>query len=314
VKFLEERRTVRRTLCNLASAAALLALVDASSAWAADVAAAGESRDIDVGGGRNIHLECRGAGSPTVILISGYRNDADIWSVDLGPGRTPVLQGIAGFTRVCAYDRPGTILDRDHVSRSNPVAMPRTADAVVDELHALVIAAGLAPPNVLVAHSLGGLFARLYAATYPGDVAGLVLVDAWQEDLPELLGADQWKAYVELAAPPPPGLETYGDLEMIDFDAASATMRRARAAHPLPDLPLVVISRTKPVALPPNVPAGFSPDAFEAAWRAGQDRLAELAVGARRIIAGKSDHYVQLSEPELVIDAARSMVEAVRNR
>jgi pimeloyl-ACP methyl ester carboxylesterase len=290
----------------------LSALVGISSACAGAVDTTGNyAGEIDIGG-RRLYVECRGSGSPTVVLISGYRNDADIWSVDLDPDKIPVLQGIAGFTRVCAYDRPGTILDRAHLSRSDPLPTPRTAEAVVEELHALVNAAGLAHPNVLVAHSLGGLFARLYASTYPSEVVGLVLVDAWQEDLPELLGPQQWQAYVELSTPPPPGLETYAGLEMIDFAAASATMRDAATAHPLASLPLAVISRTQPVALPPNVPDAFSPDAFEAAWQAGQDRLAALVPQVRRFTAENSAHYIQLSEPELVIDATHWVVEAVR--
>jgi pimeloyl-ACP methyl ester carboxylesterase len=268
---------------------------------------------VDIGG-RRIYLDCRGSGGPTVILLSGYRNDADIWSVDIDPAATMVLPGVAGFTRVCAYDRPGTVLDEDHLSRSDPVAMPRTAEDIVRELHALAGAAGLAGPYVLVAHSLGGLFARLYAATYPGEVAGLVLVDAWQEDLPDLLGPAQWNAYVELARPPPPGLEGYRDLEEIDFAAASATMRRVAAEHPLPPMPVAVISRGKPAALPANLPAGFSADAFDAAWRAGQARLAALRPDALRITAQDSDHYAQLSEPDLVIDATRSVVAAARGR
>jgi pimeloyl-ACP methyl ester carboxylesterase len=305
---------VFRPLRRLAIAVTLSAVVGIASACAGVVDATGNyAGEIDIGG-RRLYLECRGTGNPTVILVSGYRNDADIWSVDLDPEKSPVLQGIARFTRVCAYDRPGTILDRDHLSRSDPLPMPRTAGAVIEELHALVTAAGLARPNVLVAHSLGGLFARLYAGTYPSEVAGLVLVDAWQEDLPELLGPEQWTAYVELSTPPPPGLETYAGLEMVDFAAASATMRATAAAHPLLSLPLAVISRTKPVALPPNVPDAFSPDAFEAAWQAGQDRLAALVPGVRRVTAENSAHYIQLSEPELVIDATRWTVEAVRRK
>src|SRR5262249_25633355 len=61
-------------------------------------------------GGRRLYLECQGTGSPPVVLVAGYQNRADIWSVDIHEpaGRRPmVLPGVAGFTRVCAYDRPG---------------------------------------------------------------------------------------------------------------------------------------------------------------------------------------------------------------
>lgn len=146
-------------------------------------------------GGRKMYLECRGTGSSIVILESGYRNDADIWSAQGEPGATMVLPGVSAITRVCAYDRPGTILDNTHFSRSDPVAMPRTARDVVTDLHALLHAANIPGPYVLVGHSLGGLFVRLYASTYPDDVAGMVLVDAFSEWVRDGMTSDQWTLY-----------------------------------------------------------------------------------------------------------------------
>src|SRR3954462_2186247 len=69
---------------------------------------------VDIGGNRRLWLECRGEGSPTVILEAGAGNDADTWdTIGLAPDstQTAVLPGVAAFTRVCASDRPGTILD-----------------------------------------------------------------------------------------------------------------------------------------------------------------------------------------------------------
>ena len=263
--------------------------------------------------GRKPYLECQGTGAPTVILISGYRNNAAIWTTPPAAGIARVFTSIAKFTRVCAYDRPDTILDADHLSRSDPVAMPRTAEEGMFELHDVLEAAKNEGPYVLVAHSLGGVFARLYASTYPENVAGLVLVDASPETMPKLLGPEQWQAYVVLSSPPPPGLETYRDLETIDFGAASERMAEAAAQYPLYGIPLFVLSRAKPVALPPNVPAAFSPSAFEAAWRKGQDQLAALVPDAKHVIAKESDHYIQIEQPDLVIDAVRQVVEAVRD-
>src|SRR5262249_30830911 len=83
---------------------------------------------VDIGGGRRLYLECRGTGSPTVVLIAGYGNRGSVWSslaADVPP--PAVLPGVAGFTRVCAYDRPGTIGDSDDPaerSRSDPVPQP----------------------------------------------------------------------------------------------------------------------------------------------------------------------------------------------
>jgi pimeloyl-ACP methyl ester carboxylesterase len=290
----------------------LLALPRPAAAQA--VSATGEFiGSIDIGG-RKIHLECRGAGAPTVILISGYRNDGEIWTVEPGAGLMPVFTGVAAFAQVCAYDRPGTVLDTTHVSRSDPVPMPRTADEVIAELHALLAVAKIPGPYVLVAHSLGGLFARLYASTWPDEVAGMVLVDALPESLEALLGPPAWKAFESIASGPIPGLEKYSELEHIDFTAASNRMAEMAAKIPLRPMPLFVISRGKPVALPPNLPAGFSPQGLETAWRAGQERLAALLPDARHEIAAESDHYVQIAQPALVVDAVRRVVDAVRDR
>ena len=83
-------------------------------------------------------------------------------------------------TRVCAYDRPGTPVG-ESPSRSDPIEQPATAEGIVEDLHALLAAADVTEPIVIVGHSAGGLAARLFAATYPDAVAGIVLVDALSE-------------------------------------------------------------------------------------------------------------------------------------
>jgi len=264
-------------------------------------------------GGRKMYLECRGTGSPIVILESGYRNDADIWSAQGEPGATMVLPGVSAVTRVCAYDRPGTILDNTHFSRSDPVPMPRTAKDVVTDLHALLHAANIPGPYVLVGHSLGGLFVRLYASTYPDDVAGMVLVDAFSEWVRDGMTSDQWTLYKRFGfKDPPPGL-VYKDVETVDVDTSFDQMTQAKAAHPLRSIPLVVISKGLPFDLSPwqPLPADF-PDALESAWNAAQEKLAVLMPNTRHIVATKSSHYVQIEQPGLVIEAVCQVIDAVR--
>ena len=182
---------------------------------------------FDIGGGRRLYIECRGTGSPAVILEAGYRSSARIWSEDLHPSGAPrpmVLAGVAAFTRVCAYDRPGTVAplnDDVRQSRSDPVAMPRTAMDAVADLHALLRAAGVPGSYVFAGHSLGGLFVRLYASTYPRDVLGLVLVDAYSETLETLLTPERWEALVRLnvrsGSDTVKTIPSYGDLETIGY-------------------------------------------------------------------------------------------------
>ena len=121
-------------------------------------------------------------GSPTVVLVAGLRGSAEDWNIAGKPGPR-VFPEVAKFTRVCAYERPGTPVG-EKPSRSDPVpaAHPRRGPRSPICMPCLT-AAGEAGPYVLVAHSYGGLIGRLYASSYPDAVSGLVLVDALSEGL-----------------------------------------------------------------------------------------------------------------------------------
>ena len=271
---------------------------------------------VDIGGGRQMYLECRGEGDPTVILEAGAGNNASVWdSVALSPDsdQTAVLPGVAAFTRVCAYDRPGTILDFDRHSRSDPAPMPRTASDIVADLHALLGAAAIPGPYVFAAHSFGGMVVRLYAATYPDEVVGLVLVDAAHEDYyaaqREVLAPEQRAEMARALEQGPPELADYPVRERLDPDASAAQMREAAAASPLRPLPLIVLTHGRPWDWPPGYPA----DALEAVWLPLQEKLVALVPDGRLVVAEQSGHFISGDQPELVIEAIRQVVEAVRN-
>jgi pimeloyl-ACP methyl ester carboxylesterase len=273
---------------------------------------------IDIGGGRQLYLECAGEGSPTVVLEAGFRNRADIWREDFAHPNAPrlmVLPAVAAFTRVCAYDRPGTATILDdvlHPSRSDPVPMPRTAAEASVDLHALLRAAGVGGPYVLVGHSFGGLIVRLHASLHPDTVVGLVLVDALAEGVKTRLTPDEWTAYNNLNMQTPPDLVSYRGLEIMGFEASMAQVRHASAVSPLRPMPLVVLSKGLPFPLPPDVSPELAA-AIESAWIGAQNDLAQLLPGAQHVIATQSGHYIQQDQPELVIDAVRQVVEAVRH-
>lgn len=128
---------------------------------------------IDVGGGRQINLHCMGSGHPTVVFESGLSDWSNTWAL--------IQPAVARTTRACSYDRPG-------MGYSDRVETPRTPAAVVEDLATLLDRAGIDAPVVLVGHSLGGFYAKLYAATHPGRVAGMVLVDPSEERLGERVG------------------------------------------------------------------------------------------------------------------------------
>nr|WP_315392060.1 alpha/beta hydrolase [uncultured Duganella sp.] len=121
---------------------------------------------IDVGGGRKMNLYCRGEGAVTVLFDSGLSDWSSIWAL--------VQPDAAKRTRACTYDRAG-------MGYSDPSNRPGTPFNIVEDLHNLIKAAGIHSPVVLVGHSLGGFNMKLFAATHPSEVAGVVLVDPTEE-------------------------------------------------------------------------------------------------------------------------------------
>ena len=164
-------RRIGRTLLGLLALLIGLALLGASYEA---IMAAGDTeryppagRLVDVGGFR-LHLHCIGEGSPTVIMEAGGGGNVLHWML--------VQPAIAQSTRVCAYDRAG-------MGWSEPGPLPRTPQRIVAELHTLLGTAGIPGPYILMGHSIGGKYMRLYASQYPQDVAGMVLVDARHENV-----------------------------------------------------------------------------------------------------------------------------------
>ena len=295
-------------------------------ACAALIAAAGQtavSEDIaglvDIGGGRRMYLECRGTGSPTVVLVAGLKASAEDWNMAKGSGST-VFAEVAKLTRVCAYDRPGTPVG-EKPSRSDPVPQPTTAGQAVTDLHALLKAAGEARPCILVGHSYGGLVVRLYASTYPDDVSGLVLVDALTEGLRDAETPEQWAIQRKLMEGEiRESLVLYPALERHDPDRS---FDQVRAAPPLRSLRLVVLSADRPWGpqvpsmiaagvLPADVPPGFG-YVTDAAQKTAQERLAKLVPNAKHRGNTNSGHEIHKEQPQLVVDSIREVVEAVRN-
>ena len=107
--------------------------------------------------------------------------------------------------------------------------------------HSLLRAAKLPGPYVLAGHSTGGLIVRLYASTYPTEVAGLVLVDAIPVTMQTSLTPADWRAYYQLITERPGAFEKYVDLETIAFKTSFEQMRRAARARPLGEMPLIVL-------------------------------------------------------------------------
>ena len=274
---------------------------------------------INIGGGRKMYLKCSGKGSPTVVLVSGLRASADDWNIS-DKSKSTVFTGVGKFTRVCAYDRPGTPVG-EKPSRSDAVPQPTTAKNAVADLHALLSAAGEAAPYLLVGHSYGGLIVRLYASTYPKEVAGLVLVDALTEGLQDAETREQWPIQRKLIeGDVREGVALYPALERIDVDRS---FNQIRAAPPLRSIPLIVLSADRPWG--PQVPsmiaagklaADIPPDfgyVTDAAQKKAHEQLAKLVPNAKHITKTNSGHEIHKEQPQLVTDAIREVVEVVRS-
>lgn len=273
---------------------------------------------VDIGGGRRMYVECRGKGSPTVVIVAGGRASAEDWTTP-APGKPDVFSAVAGFTRVCAYDRPGTPLGKKP-SRSDPVPQPVTAGDSASDLHALVAVAGIATPFVIVGHSYGGLVVRLYAMTYPGDVDGMVLVDALTEGLRAAETPAEWAVQRRLLdGDLTEALREYPPIERADADRS---FDQILAAAPLRPMPLVVLSADHPWGplvpgfiadgtLPADTPrdAGYVTDR---AQKQAHAKLAALVPGARHVTNTDSGHNIHREQPQLVIRSIRDVVDAVR--
>ena len=124
-------------------------------------------RSVDIGG-RSLNLYCSGEGSPTVIFESNWGSPGYRW--------VAIQREVATFTRACWYDRAG-------LGWSDPGPFPNHSDSIAHDLHDLLTAAKIAPPYILVGHSMGGFHVRVFRSYFPDEVAGLVLVDPMNEDM-----------------------------------------------------------------------------------------------------------------------------------
>ena len=276
----------------------------------------------DVGGAR-LHLDCSGEGSPTVVLEADAISSTLSWSL--------VQPAVAEVTRVCAYDRAG-------LGWSDPVGTSRSGEQIATDLRTLLAAGGIGEPYVLVGHGAGGLYVRQFAALYPQQVAGMVLVDALHEDVlmptPDILN-DNAAALESCRALAPFGVVRLFRLPLPEVAAAPAHLIEAAWAHSyrsgvcaaalaengqlprvaralaagvggLGDRPLVVIV------------AGERPEAewppYDAVWIGAQDKLAALSTSSQRIQADQSGHYVQFDQPERVSGAIIQVIRALRDR
>jgi pimeloyl-ACP methyl ester carboxylesterase len=274
-------------------------------------------------------MHTEGTGTPTVVFDAGAGGIGLSWEL--------VRPAIAKHTRVVVYDRAG-------LGWSDPSPHPRDAYTMAIELHTMLTNARIPGPYILVGHSLGGPVARQFAAKYPDEVAGLVMVDSAHEQqvkyFPEpvvkmvnsmkgMMGIMKLMSRLGIFALNP-GLISTGDNGKLSkelvakmqgvmasskshADALVAETETVYAAQTQPvstlgDILLTVISHGQldANALPPS----FGPqvrEEYESAWQNLQVEIAALSTRGRRIVAERSGHNVIYDQPEAIVEAIQEL-------
>jgi pimeloyl-ACP methyl ester carboxylesterase len=263
---------------------------------------------VDVGG-RKLMVHCTGQGSPTVILEAGSGTDSRYW--------VQVQSSSDRSYRVCSYDRA-------NLGDSDPAPTPRTYLDMARDLHALLVNAHIDGPYILVGHSGGGMIVRVFRDQYPEDVAGLVLVDAGHPDMGARLLAGlppkslfeakairEWRIWLSWMSDSHGSL--YKDREGLDNRPSN---KQVKAAKPLGDLPLVVISRSPDNAtMEGALPLSAEDNAkLRQIWQDMQRELAGLSSSSTHIIASHSGHMIPTEEPELITAAIGKLVNEWRGQ
>jgi pimeloyl-ACP methyl ester carboxylesterase len=285
--------------------------------------------------GLQLHLYCQGSGEPAVVVERGVGDHLASW--------IEVQSSAARATQVCLYDRSGS-------GWSARDLQPPTVERMVENLRAVLQAGGIPGPYVLVGHSTGGLVVRQFAAQFPDDTAGLLLIDSAHENqirrLPaslrrEVVGETSYR-FCRLEAP----MELLRSAGLINsqlpifepenlrpMHAAAVTetrfcqMVRAEASafrpaasrterpHPLGDLPLIVLTAGNGMAVDAGIHRmGLPVDAlqhWDGIWLALQGELAALSTRSRHRLVRGAGPYIQLDAPNAVAVAIEEVLSMV---
>lgn len=264
------------------------------------------SQKFDVGG---LHLraqiEGKGRdGQPAVVFVSGLGGGVDDWRL--------VQPAVAQIAQSVTYDRAG-------LGQSDAEEAPPTPQRIATQLRTLLQKAGIKPPYVLVGHSIGGAHIRMFAGLYASEVAGLVYVDPpdftqTREDqmaMAKAMGAGEaevnalFESMRQQFAGAPPAIRAEAEVSVHLNKSGWADFH---SLPPVPDVPVVVLMTTR-MNLPPEMKEV-----------AGKQRLEHLAGWAGEasngtfVLTTRSDHYIQNSEPELVIWAIRRALETKKGQ
>lgn len=253
-------------------------------------------------GDTHLFLQCMGQGANTVVLEYGLEGARFDWQ--------RVAPELSRFTRVCVYDRAG-------YGWSEPSKRPRTPNVMADELHTLLQTSGEKPPYIVVGHSFGGFNALMFAHLFPGEVAGIVLVDSMHPDMHSgsRLTEKLWLTAMQMAVPF--GLPRWRNLCGVraegefatttcrsrfyraivrEWDAVPKSAEQVREIKNVGSIPLLVITRD------PALGEGAAHENLERTFL-------PLSSQSQFIVAEGSGHDIPKARPDVVIDAVKRLVK-----
>src|SRR5437868_7166003 len=268
---------------------------------------------VDVGG-RRLYVQCSGSGSPTVVLVSGLAETSVYWGGWIAP---PVAQN----TTVCAYDRAGQ-------GWSDPPTSPQDGAAVATDLHTLLDHAQIPGPYVLVGHSTGGAYIKVFAARYPDQVAGMVLLDSQpNEAFTGLPGFPSFYSTVRRASELFPSLARVGLFRLVnqfvsdplpvptrdeeravistanlnriqrdEFAELPMSLKEAAALTTLGDRPLIVVTAAK---------------GAQAGWLPLQGKMTRLSTNSVHRVLPDTDHPGLIHDRTGAAQASRAILDVV---
>ena len=270
-------------------------------------------RLVELNGGQ-VHLLCAGEGSPTVILQPGA--GSLVWM--------SVFPEIAQLTRVCTYDRPG-------YGWSESTSSPRNAETIVQELRMLLQTAEIKPPYVLAGHSFGGLLMQLYAARFPNDFEGVVLVDSSHPDqlhrTPDLKRLEGLVLALKVGGP-------LGLARMLlpvqegDPDSRDILVREQERELLMTNRSLRAVVKEMSAMRQSLREVGDSSVDFGSKplvvltggrrqvewWLHMQEDLSRLSTNSEWQLVDGAGHFIQHDRPDVVVDAFRRVIEKLEAR
>ena len=233
---------------------------------------------VDVGG-HGLQLLIGGQGSPAVIFEGGFGTGIASWST--------LQKDVAAFAQTVSYDRGG-------IGQSDLGPKPRSAKQIATELRAALQKSGVKPPYVMVGHSFGGIYIRVFADMYPREVVGLVLIDPSQESFNDWLTKNQ----PELLKAAQSNIAKAGEGVRAEFAALDTSYAQARVAKVPEDLSVVLLSSTEDESMPAE---------GRKVWIEKHREWLATVPRSRHIIVEKAPHFIHAQQPAMVIDVIKQV-------